>query len=64
MTETTQYKVHWQLEDTHPEMVEPTRESLRQVVDPEIGLNVIELGLVRDITIQDNQVPTFTCLTL
>ncbi len=55
MTETVQYKVRWQIEDTHPELVEPARESLRQVVDPEIGLNVIELGLVRDITIQDQQ---------
>lgn len=28
-------------------------ESLRSVIDPEIGMNVIELGLVRDIEIAD-----------
>jgi metal-sulfur cluster biosynthetic enzyme len=30
------------------------REALRQVTDPEIGLNVIELGLVRNIEIKED----------
>lgn len=30
------------------------REALRQVMDPEIGLNVIELGLLRKIEIKDD----------
>lgn len=29
------------------------RESLRAVVDPEIGMNIIELGLIRQVDIQD-----------
>ena len=33
--------------------MEPLRENLRQVMDPEIGLNVIELGLVRDVVVAD-----------
>lgn len=43
----------WELESTHPDLVEPVEEALRQVVDPEIGLNVIELGLVRNVKLDD-----------
>ncbi|TVR19083.1 MAG: metal-sulfur cluster assembly factor [Anaerolineaceae bacterium] len=32
---------------------EAVREALRAVIDPEIGMNIIELGLVRDIDIQE-----------
>jgi len=31
------------------------REALREVLDPEIGLNVVELGLIREIQIQDDR---------
>ncbi|MBK8135419.1 MAG: DUF59 domain-containing protein [Chloroflexi bacterium] len=31
------------------------REALRVVVDPEIGMNIIELGLIRDIDIQPDR---------
>jgi metal-sulfur cluster biosynthetic enzyme len=30
-------------------------ESLRSVMDPEIGMNIIELGLVRDVEIADDK---------
>lgn len=63
MTETTQYKVTWVLESTHPNLVEPLRESFRQVVDPEIGLNIIELGLIRDVQLEDDQAKVTMILT-
>jgi metal-sulfur cluster biosynthetic enzyme len=43
----------WEADSTHPKESEQVREALRQVVDPELGLSVIALGLVRDLTIQD-----------
>jgi metal-sulfur cluster biosynthetic enzyme len=44
--------VKWDIEDTNPEWVEPLKEGLREVSDPEIGMNVIQLGLVRNVTHQ------------
>jgi metal-sulfur cluster biosynthetic enzyme len=46
--------ITWQAVSTHPELVETLKESLREVVDPEIGLNIIELGLVRDVKIEND----------
>ncbi|RMG71780.1 MAG: metal-sulfur cluster assembly factor [Chloroflexi bacterium] len=34
---------------------EGLREALRAVIDPEIGMNVIELGLIRDLDIQEER---------
>jgi metal-sulfur cluster biosynthetic enzyme len=56
-------KVFWQAESTHPDLAESTREALREVVDPEIGLNIIELGLVRDVVISDTQAHVSMILT-
>lgn len=54
MSEEPLNEVHWTLHDTHPDMVETARAKLREVVDPEIGMDIIQLGLVRDIIIEDN----------
>ena len=43
----------WELESTHPDLVESVEAALREVVDPEIGLNVVELGLVRNVKMED-----------
>lgn len=32
------------------------REALRVVIDPEIGMNIVELGLIRDIEIHEDRV--------
>ncbi len=45
----------WQIETTHPDLVESLKTSLREVSDPEIGLDIIQLGLVRDVIIHDDE---------
>ena len=45
----------WELDSTDPEKAELVRTSLREVLDPEIGINVIELGLVRDAAMNDSE---------
>lgn len=46
--------VIWEADSTAPEQSKTVREALRKVMDPEIGLSVIELGLVRDLKIEDD----------
>jgi metal-sulfur cluster biosynthetic enzyme len=62
MTEERQVLI-WQAEVTHPELAETTKEGLREVIDPEIGLNLIELGLIRDVVIEDDKVHVEMILT-
>ena len=54
MTEETINEIQWNIHQTHPDMVKPAREKLAEVVDPEIGMNIIQLGLVRDIIIEND----------
>ena len=51
MIDNIQNKPLWDIESTNPELVEPLVEELKKVMDPEIGLNILELGLVRNVTI-------------
>ena len=48
-------QVVWQADSTHPELSGTTKLALREVLDPEIGLNIIELGLVRDLVIEEDK---------
>jgi ATP-binding protein involved in chromosome partitioning len=43
--------------------VEQVREALRGVMDPELGRNLVELGMVRDIHVQDQEVRLTLALT-
>lgn len=45
----------WEVESTHPDLLEPLENALREVVDPEIGLNVIELGLIRNVALDEEK---------
>lgn len=63
MSETPPTKILWQADHTHPELAENLRTALREVMDPELGLNIIQLGLVRDVTIQDDEAKLNMILT-
>lgn len=45
----------WAAQTTDPERCEQLRAKLGEVVDPEIGLNIIQLGLIRDVNFRDDQ---------
>lgn len=62
MTETTPTTI-WEYDSTHPEQAETLREALREVIDPELGLNIIELGLIREAREQDEQIEITMILT-
>lgn len=53
MTEETINEIQWTIHQTNPELVKSARERLAEVVDPEIGMNIIQLGLVRDISVEN-----------
>ena len=54
MTEEIVNEIKWTIHETHPDKAPLAREKLSEVVDPEIGMNIIQLGLVRDITIEND----------
>jgi len=56
-------KLVWQAEDTHPDLIEPFKKSMREIEDPELGLNIIELGLVRDLKITESDAEVRLILT-
>jgi metal-sulfur cluster biosynthetic enzyme len=45
--------IKWAIHDTHPDLVPALRAKLAEVVDPEIALNVIQLGLIRQVEIEN-----------
>ncbi len=54
---------NWQIESTNPELVEPLKNAFGEVIDPEIGLNIYQLGLIRDVIIEDNNAVVKMILT-
>ena len=63
MTEETTPSTIWEIDATDPEKAETVRNSLREVLDPEIGLSVIELGLIRQVALQEAELQIEMILT-
>lgn len=47
-------EIQWTIHSTHSNLVPVVREKLAEVVDPEIGMNIIQLGLIRDVIIEND----------
>lgn len=54
---------NWDIDQTHPEKVEDFRNAFRQVRDPEIGMDLIQLGLIRNVSIADEKISVVMILT-
>jgi metal-sulfur cluster biosynthetic enzyme len=55
--------LHWDLEDGHPELIEGLKTALRTVKDPEIGMDILQLGLIRNVSLIDDVVTVKMILT-
>lgn len=55
--------IHWDIHDTHPALVPALRNKLAEVMDPEIMLNVLQLGLVRKVSIENGEAKLYVLLT-
>jgi metal-sulfur cluster biosynthetic enzyme len=55
--------IHWEINDTHPDLVDGFRTKMAEVVDPEIMLNVLQLGLIRKVGIENNEAKLYVLLT-
>ena len=45
----------WEYESNDPEKAALLKDALREVRDPELGYNVIELGLIRNVQLQESR---------
>ena len=53
----------WQAEKQDAALAEKVRQALCEVSDPELGLNVIQLGLIRDVAFEPGKVAAWMVLT-
>lgn len=47
---------NWKASTSHPDLAGKIKDALRQVRDPELGSDIIQLGLVREVEISENNV--------
>jgi metal-sulfur cluster biosynthetic enzyme len=53
----------WQLGKSNRGLAEELHIALQSVMDPELGMNIVQLGLVRDVEIKDEEAHVTMILT-
>lgn len=53
----------WELGKTDQGLAEELHIALQEVMDPELGMNIVQLGLVRDVAIKDESALVTMILT-
>ncbi|MHC1770749.1 MAG: metal-sulfur cluster assembly factor [Flexilinea sp.] len=53
----------WDFSSIDPDKAELLKDALRSVLDPELGYSVIDLGLIRNVTVTDKHVLVTMILT-
>ena len=53
----------WQLESADPKLAENLHKELQSVMDPELGMSIIQLGLVRDVQLREEDALVTMILT-
>jgi metal-sulfur cluster biosynthetic enzyme len=53
----------WDVENTNPDLVPALEEELSEIMDPELGLNIVQLGLIRNIEIKKDHAVVTMILT-
>ena len=53
----------WAAQKKYPEICNKIRQALHDVKDPELSMDIIQLGLIRDVIINNNQISVKMILT-
>lgn len=53
----------WDVENTNPDLVPALEEELSEIMDPELSLNIVQLGLIRNIEIKKDHAVVTMILT-
>lgn len=61
--DTPKNQVHWNAEKDYPDLCGKVRTGLQSVTDPELGLSVIQLGLIRNLYITPDRASVEMILT-
>ncbi len=56
-------KTAWAVDRSDPDKAEILRKALGEVMDPEIGLSIVQLGMIRDVEIKEKSVSIRMILT-